>query len=140
LIGGGRYHNMKDLMKFPDRRPEHQFEPLEVASHPVLDDGGEPMLEVIKRHDQLITYPYQSFDHLIRLLRESAIDPKVDAISISLYRVARNSQVVNALVNAARNGKRIFANIELLARFDEQNNIEVSERLRDAGATVVFGV
>ena len=140
LIGGSRYHNMKDLMKFPEHRPEHLFPRLEVAAHPVLDQERTPMLDIIARQDLLVTYPYQSFDHLVRLLREAAIDPRVDRIAMTLYRVARNSQVVNALVNAARNGKRIFANIELLARFDEKNNIEISERLREAGATVVFGV
>ncbi|MBI2434336.1 MAG: polyphosphate kinase 1 [Candidatus Hydrogenedentes bacterium] len=140
LIGGGRYHNMRDLMQFPDHRPEHMFDKIAVAPHPVLDRERVPMLDLIRRQDLLVTYPYQSFDHLIRLLREAAIDPKVDAISMSLYRVAYNSQVINALLNAARNGKRIVANIELLARFDEKNNIDISERLREVGASVTYGV
>jgi len=140
LIPGGRYHNMKDLMRFPDRRPEHLFPPLEPAPHPVLDRDRTPMLDLIKVRDLMVTYPYQSFDHLIRLLREAAIDPKVEEIRMTMYRAARNSQVVNTLVNAARNGKKIFVSIELQARFDEENNIEISGRLTEAGATVVYGV
>jgi len=140
LIPGGRYHNMKDLMRFPDKRPEHLFTPIEPAHHPVLDRGRTPMLDIIKNRDLMVTYPYQSFDHLIRLLREAAIDPKVEEISMTLYRAAKNSQVVNALVNGARNGKKIFVSIELQARFDEENNIAIAGRLTEAGATVVYGV
>jgi hypothetical protein len=98
------------------------------------------MFDLVKKQDILVTYPYQSFDHLIRFLREAAIDPKVEAIKMTLYRAARNSQVVNALVNAARNGKRIHVNIELTARFDEENNIRISERLKEVEAQVTYGV
>ena len=140
LIPGGRYHNMKDLMNFPTRRADLAFEKMEPSRHPVLDRDRAPMMDTLAKRDLLVTCPYQSFDHVIRLLREAAIDPKVEEIKMTLYRVARNSQVVNALVNAARNGKRIFASIELQARFDETNNILISERLREAGAKVVYGV
>lgn len=140
LIPGGRYHNMKDLMRFPDKRPEHLFPPQEPTPHPVLDRARTPMLDTIKAQDILVTYPYQTFDHLIRLLREAAIDPKVEQISLTMYRAATNSQVVNALVNAARNGKKIFVSIELQARFDEENNISIAGKLTEAGATVVYGV
>lgn len=140
LIGGGRYHNMKDLMRFPDHRPEHLFPAMPPVPHPVLDRVQSPMLDTIKGQDLLVTYPYQSFDYLVRLLREAAIDPTVTAIHMCLYRAAKNSQVVNALVNAARNGKRIFVNIELQARFDEKNNIRFAKTLDEAGATVVYGV
>lgn len=140
LIPGGRYHNMKDLIQFPSRRKELSFPELDPAPHPVLDRDRQPIMDVIQQQDVLITYPYQSFDHVIRLLREAAIDPKVTEIKISMYRSARESQVVNALYNAARNGKKITANIELQARFDEKNNIRIAERLREVGATVTFGV
>ncbi len=140
-IGGGRYHNMKDLMRFPAKRPDLLFDVMEPNAHPILA-GAErkPMLDIIKQQDLLITYPYQSFDHVIRLLREAAIDPLVSAIKITLYRVANRSQVVNALLNAANNGKRVVAVVELQARFDEQRNISNSERLREVGATVLFGI
>lgn len=140
LIAGGRYHNMKDLMKFPGKRPELLFEPLEPTPHPVLDRMRRPMMDLINEHDILVTYPYQSFDNVIRLMREAAIDPKVLAIKMTVYRVSRSSQVINALVNAAKNGKKVFVSVELQARFDEQNNIQMSQRLTEAGATVAYGV
>lgn len=140
LIGGGRYHNMKDLMKFPGERPDLFFEPLEPLPHPVLDRERRPMMDLIKEHDIMVTYPYQSFDNVIRLMREAAIDPKVLGIKMTIYRVSRSSQVINALVNAAKNGKKVFVSVELQARFDEQNNIYMSQRLTEAGATVAYGV
>lgn len=140
VISGGRYHNMKDLMRFPARRPEFMFEKLEAAPHPVLDSARVPMMDIIRERDLLVTYPYQSFDHVIRLLREAAIDPKVQEIKMTLYRAARRSQVVNALINAARNGKKITVSVELQARFDEQNNIEIAQRLMEEGAKVLYGV
>lgn len=140
LIPGGRYHNMRDLMRFPAKRQDLLFPRQEPVSHPVLDQGRVPMFELLKKSDLLVTYPYQSFDHLIRFLREAAIDPKVEVIKMTLYRAARNSQVVNALVNAARNGKRVHVNIELTARFDEENNIRISERLKEVDAQVTYGV
>lgn len=140
LLPGGRYHNMRDLMDFPCDRVDLMFPKASPAPHPVLDRQHRPMMEVVRERDILVTYPYQSFDHIIRLLREAAIDPEVTAIKIALYRVAKNSQVVNALYNAARNGKQITANIELLARFDEENNIATSNRLAEVGAKVIYGV
>jgi len=141
LVGGGRYHNMKDLMRFPVQMPSLVFEPLPPSPHPVLGEPGtKPMFDTVLEKDVLVTFPYQSFDHMIQLLREAAIDPEVKSIKISLYRVAKNSQVVNALINAAQNGKKIFAVVELLARFDEKNNIGVTERLKEVGATVVHGL
>jgi polyphosphate kinase len=137
---GGRYHNMKDLMRFPVHRLDLAFNQPEPAPHPVLNHEHRPMLDIIEDRDLLVTYPYQSFDHVVRLLREAAIDPGVEEIQMTLYRVAHNSQIVNALGNAARNGKQILASVELQARFDEKNNIEITERLTDAGARVVFGV
>lgn len=140
VIAGARYHNMKDLMRFPAHRPDLSFEEMEVAPHPVLDGNRTPMLDLIRQQDLMITYPYQSFDSVIRLLREAAIDPKVEAIKMSLYRVANPSRVVNALINAARNGKKVLVSVELQARFDEENNIRISERLMEEGAKVVYGV
>jgi len=140
LIPGGRYHNMKDLMRFPGKRADLAFKRMEPTSHPVLDYDESPMLDVLEKRDVMITYPYQSFDHVIRLLREAAIDPNVESIKMALYRSARKSQVANALANAARNGKKIFVTIELQARFDEENNIQISEKLSEAGAYVTFGV
>jgi polyphosphate kinase len=140
LIPGGRYHNMKDLMRFPNHRSDLAFPNVEPAPHPVLDHVKKPILDIIRDQDILVTYPYQSFDHIIRLLREAAIDPKVEEIKMTMYRAATRSHVVNALAAAARNGKKIFVSIELQARFDEKNNIKISEFLSEAGATVSYGV
>lgn len=140
LIAGGRYHNMRDLMRFPSRRPDLLFEKQEPADHPVLAHDQRPLMEILDERDLLVTYPYQSFDHVVQLLREAAIDPEVTSIKMTLYRAARTSQVVNALVNAARNGKSVTVSVELLARFDEENNIRISERLAEVGATVLYGV
>ena len=141
LIPGGRYHNMKDLIKFPCSRPDLANPKLDPMPPPVLDANDRtPMMDIVRKQDILITYPYQSFDHVVRLLHEAAIDPKVEEIRMTMYRVARRSQIVNALANAARNGKRIFVMIELQARFDEENNIKISEFLTELGAQVAYGV
>ena len=140
LIGGGRYHNMKDLMNFPSHRPDLSFEKKEPARHPVLDRERTPIMDIIEKQDVLVTYPYQSFDHVIRLLREAAIDPKVTDIRMTLYRSAGRSQVVNTLVNAAKNGKKVTVSVELQARFDEENNISISQRLSEVGVNVTYGV
>jgi len=140
LIGGARYHNMRDLMNFPIHRPELSWPEAPPVPHPVLDRDRTPMIEMIRQGDVLLTTPYQSFDDVVRLLREAAIDPKVEAIKMSLYRVSKNSRIVNALVNAAQNGKWVFVSVELQARFDEKNNIQMAERLQEAGAHVVFGL
>ena len=140
LLGAGRYHNMKDLMKFPVRRADLKFDKREPLPHPVLDHSEGAMLDTVCKRDVVVHYPYQSFSHVLRLLREAAIHPEARGIKMTLYRAAGNSQVVNALINAARNGKNIFVSIELQARFDEENNIAISERLTEAGATVVFGL
>ncbi len=140
LIPGGRYHNMKDLMGFPNKRPDLSTPKANPVPHPILDRSRTPIIDLIKEQDLLVTYPYQSFDHVVRLLREAAIDPKVTAIKLTMYRSANNSQIVNALCNGARNGKAVTVNVELQARFDEEHNIEIAERLQEVGATVTYGV
>ncbi|HRK33526.1 MAG TPA: polyphosphate kinase 1 [Candidatus Hydrogenedentes bacterium] len=141
LIPGGRYHNMKDLMRFPNPRPDLAYPKVNPVPHPVLDSNLRvPMMDIIRKQDIMVTYPYQSFDHVVRLLREAAIDPKVEEIKMTMYRAAQRSQIVNALANAARNGKRVFVSIELQARFDEQHNIKISEFLTESGAQVCYGV
>lgn len=140
LIPGGRYHNFKDLMDFPDiGTPEMKYQKLPILIHPAFK-GGLSMFEVLKKQDVLLSYPYQSFQHLVDMLREAAIDPKVTEIKITLYRVARNSNVVNSLINAIRNGKRVTVVVELQARFDEENNLYWSQMLQEEGAKVIFGV
>lgn len=139
-IAGGRYHNSKDFINFPTLSKKH-----------LLYQGWLPTphrdlklrvstLEVLKQKDVLLHFPYHSFNHVIDLLREAAIDSKVRDIRITIYRVAKLSNVMNALINAARNGKKVTVVLELRARFDEKANIEWSERLRAEGIHVIHGI
>lgn len=139
-IPGGRYHNFKDFIFFPNiGGPELSYKKIIPLKHPDFKD--QPTLfKIIKRKDVLITYPYQSFDHLIDLLREASIDPCVESIKITLYRVAKNSNIVKALINALKNGKDVTAVVELQARFDEEANIYWANKLQEEGAKVIYGV
>lgn len=140
IMPGGRYHHRKDLMGFPDfGRKDLNFPSAPPLEHPILGTGPG-ILDKIMKQDILLHYPYQSFNYIVDMLREAAIDPEVRRIRINLYRVAKNSQVINALVNAAKNGKKVTVVVELQARFDEKNNIKVSEVLQEAGVKVIFGV
>lgn len=139
-IGGARYHNLKDLMSFPKiKRPDLKFPPQPPIPIPAFESAIS-MISLIRTKDQYSHYPYHSFDYFIRLLREAAISPEVKAIKISIYRLAKNSKVIKALICAAMNGKKVTASVELLARFDEASNINWSKKMQDAGIKVIFGV
>ncbi|MBA3899324.1 MAG: polyphosphate kinase 1 [Bacteroidetes bacterium] len=141
LIPGGRYHNFKDFMNFPNLgKPELAYEPLPPLPYPGLDKGHKSMFDIIRKKDILLTFPYQSFSHIIDMLREAAIDPKVISIKITLYRVAKNSNIINTLINAVKNGKSVTVVLELQARFDEEANLYWADRLQDEGVKVIFGV
>lgn len=139
LDAGGRYHLMRDLMKFPKVRPDLESKSLAPLNHPHIKPFSS-ILKTIARKDVLLNYPYHTFNHFIDFLREAAIDPKVESIYITLYRVAERSKVINALINAAKNGKRVVVLMELLARFDEEQNVEYSEILQKEGVKVIHGV
>ncbi len=139
-LAGGRYHNHKDLMGFPDCGRKDLKYPAWV---PILKselDGDVSLLEQVRLKDRFIHVPYHSFDSYVRLLQEAAISKEVKSIKTTLYRLAKDSKVVRALINAARNGKKVTVVIELLARFDEASNINWSKRMQDAGVHVIFGV
>jgi polyphosphate kinase len=139
LIPGGRYHNFRDFMDFPKVDIDKDYyKPMPPTLVPELDQA-KTMFEAITQRDFILHHPYQSFDYLIRMLREAAIDPKVSAIKITLYRVAKHSNVVNALINAVKNGKKVTVLMELQARFDEEHNIYWTNQLQEAGARVHFG-
>ena len=139
-IPGGRYHNFKDFISFPNiGHADLSYKKNIPLKHADLKDQSS-IIKVIKKKDVLLTYPYQSFDHIIDLLREASIDPKVQSIRITLYRVAKNSNIVKALINALKNGKQVTAVIELQARFDEEANIYWSGKLQEEGAKVIYGV
>ncbi len=139
LIPGSRYHNFKDFMDFPKiSKPEFYYKSL--TQIPVKAfESTQLTFDAITQKDILLHMPYQSFDYLIRFLREAAIDPKVTTIFITLYRVAKHSNVVNALINAVKNNKKVIVLMELQARFDEESNIYWTNQLQEAGAQVHFG-
>lgn len=140
LIPGGRYHNARDFMKFPDLDLPHlKYEKKPVLQHGTLD-SQRSIFDAIKQKDALLHYPYQSFRYTIDLLREAAIDPKVKSISMTLYRVAKNSNVINALINAIRNGKTVRVLMELKARFDEEANILWTQTLEEEGAHLMESI
>lgn len=140
IVAGGRYQNHKDLMVFPDcGRSDLKYEKWVPIMKPELD-GAQSVLDAIREKDRFIHVPYHSFDSFIRVLREAALSSDVRAINVTLYRLAKDSKVVKALICAARNGKKVTVVIELLARFDEESNIEWSKRLQEAGVEVIFGV
>lgn len=140
IIPGGTYHNFKDFMNFPDfGNKKLTFEQRKPILHPYLKDGASIIKKILAR-DVLITYPFQDFRHIIDVLREAAIDPKVISIKINLYRVAPKSQIINALISAAQNGVKVTAIVELKARFDEANNIAWSNYLEENGVNVIFGI
>ena len=140
VLGGGRYHNHKDLMSFPDcGRKDLKYPAWEPVIKPELN-GGRSLLKLIQQGDRFIHVPYHSFDYYIRVLQEAAVSKEVKSIKTTLYRLARYSKVVKALICAARNGKKVTVVIELLARFDEASNIGWSKKMQDAGIHVIFGV
>lgn len=139
-VAGGRYHNMKDLMRFPDcGLPSLRYGKREPILKPEFASPGS-MLESIRIKDRFLHYPYHSFSSFLRVLREAAISPDVTEIKMTMYRLARNSKVVRTLMAAASNGKKVTVVIELLARFDEESNINWSKQMQDAGINVIFGI
>lgn len=140
IISGGRYHNKRDLMSFPLMgRNDLCFEPRPPLKHPILNYRTS-LFSIIAKQDHLLHYPYQQFDYVLNLIREAAIDPFVKTIRINLYRVSESSHIVNALINAVKNGVKVIVVLELQARFDESNNIYWSKLLQEAGAHVIHGV
>jgi polyphosphate kinase len=140
LIPGGRYHNHRDFFDFPDLGRQHLVHPpFEFLLHRHLSTS-ESFFEVLKRRDALLHLPYHSFAPVIDFLREAAVDPQVKSIKMTLYRLARNSKVINALISAAKNGKEVQVVLELQARFDEKANLKWANLLREEGVEVHFGV
>lgn len=139
-IPGGKYHNFRDFIKFPAIGSKELRYHSQVPTRVRNLDRAKSLLNEIEKHDILLSYPYQSFDYVIRLLREAAIDPTVFSIQISLYRIAENSSIAEALSNAVHNGKHVTVVMELRARFMEEHNIHWAQKLKDEGAHVVYGV
>ena len=138
LIPGGRIHNFRHFMDFPQHIFKSKSARRKPFDHPLLMERR--VTDVILERDIMLHFPYHAFNPVIDLLRESAIDPDVTAIKITCYRVAKNSKVINALINAVRNGKQVTVMLEVRARFDEEANLEWKERLEDEGVKVLIGI
>ncbi len=136
---GGRFHNFKDFISFPSLDlPESEFKPMPPLFHPDILPPSN-IMNTLQEKDIIVHHPYQDYKHIIQFLREAAIDPKVRTIRILIYRLANNSKIVNALINAAKNGKKVLAVLELKARFDEESNIKWSNILQAEGVKVLHG-
>ncbi|MGE0090347.1 MAG: polyphosphate kinase 1 [Bacteroidales bacterium] len=140
LVEGGRYHNFKDFMNFPNFGEELlEYPKADPIPHKDFSEGAS-VIKAFREKDIMLHYPYQSFNYIVELLREASIDPKVISIKMTLYRVSKPSNVINALINAARNGKKVTVFLELQARFDEEANIYYSEQLQKNGVKVLTSI
>lgn len=136
---GGSYHNLKDFYAFPVNLPELSFKPwtplksAEIMQAPTL-------VSLISRKDLIVHTPYQSYHTILRFFNEAAVNPDVEEINVTLYRVASNSLIVNALMSAAKNGKNVHVVVELKARFDEANNLKWAKKMKDAGVKISYSI
>lgn len=140
MVKGARYHNFQDFFGFPNpKHPELELE----SPHPSkvrAFQASKSVFKTIGKKDQILHFPYQSYEYVIRFLNEAAIDPKVEEIKATQYRVADNSAVVNALINAALNGKKVTVFVEVKARFDEEANLKSAREMRKAGVTIIDSI
>jgi polyphosphate kinase len=138
LIPGGRIHNFRHFMDFPDQVFKEKRNRKKPFDHPLLT--VRRVTDVIFEKDVLLHFPYHSFLPLIDLIREASFDPDVTTIKITCYRLAQQSKIINALINAVRNGKEVIVMLELRARFEEEANIEWKNRLEEEGAKVLIEI
>jgi polyphosphate kinase len=136
VVKGGRYHNLRDLAEFPARHAEWCYTPWKPLDYPV----GESVFSRMEQGDFMIHPPYQNYDTVLRFFNEAALDEDVTDIYITLYRVASDSRIAHALISAARNGKKVLVFVELLARFDEANNLRWAKRMKAAGIRLIYSI
>src|SRR6202000_48119 len=139
ITEGGRYHNLKDLFSLPVSFPGASYQEWP-AIHPAEIDNAPELSTLIARKDFLINTPYQSYHPVLRFFNEAAINPDVEEIYVTLYRVANNSRIVNALISAAKNGKSVQVMVELKARFDEENNLKWAKKMKEAGVRIIYSI
>ncbi len=139
MFAGSRYHNLRDLASLPVERKDLLYPPLKILSSPELYDCSD-IFQRIEERDILLHFPYDSYNPILIFFNQAAIDPNVEEIYITLYRVASDSLIVNALISAAKNGKKVTVFIELKARFDEANNIQWSKKMSEAGIKIIFSI
>jgi polyphosphate kinase len=137
FVEGGRYHNFDDFFAFPNpKSPKFELPPLKQIRHTVLERYNS-IIQAVKENDILLHFPYHSFDYVLRFFSEAAVDPKVEEIKTTQYRVATNSAIVNSLITAARNNKKVTVFVEIKARFDEEMNIHMASKMKAAGIHVI---
>lgn len=141
MVTGGRYHHLKDLadLPMPVKKSSFTYPPMPPARVRPLD-GETRLLDTVLKGDMLLHVPYQHYDYILRYFNEAAIDPDVQEIYVTLYRVASGSQIVHALMSAARNGKQVTVMVELKARFDEANNVRWAKRMKDTGIKILYSI
>ncbi|MDT9587475.1 MAG: polyphosphate kinase 1 [Candidatus Arsenophonus melophagi] len=138
VIAGGRYHNFKDFINFPNEGSKNLLnKPIQRLRHHHFDDFRNGF-DAIRAKDILLYYPYYTFEHTIELLRQASFDPSVLTIKINIYRVAKDSRIIESMIHAAHNGKKVTVVVELQARFDEEANINWAKHLTEAGVHVIF--
>jgi polyphosphate kinase len=140
IVKGGIYHNLNDLIHLPNpldvSLSEKKWTPLTIKA---LEEGSS-IFQSLEKKDQILHLPYQTYDYVLRFFNEAAIDPKVQSIKVTLYRIAANSLIANALISAAKNGKKVTVFVEIKARFDEENNLNWAERMQKAGIRIIYSM
>ena len=140
LVPGGRYHNLNDFMKLPNPlKPGLQY-PGQPPVRKLILNQGLSIFEVVREKDVILHFPYQSYDYILRFFNEAATDPEVEEIKATLYRIAANSVIANALISAVKNGKKVTVFVELKARFDEENNIRWAKKMQKAGINIIYSI
>jgi len=139
MIEGGRYHNLKDLISLPNPLKSLTYEPWPPVPHKAFNNHV-PVFRTIADKERLLHLPYHSYNYILRFFNEAAIDPQVKEIYVTLYRVAADSHIVNALISAAKNGKKVVVFVELKARFDEANNLRWSKKMKAAGVKIINSI
>ena len=140
MVAGGRYHNLKDMGSLPNpTNKKLTYDPWPSIPHPGFNTSNS-IFKTITEGERLLHLPYHSYNYILRFFNEAAIDPQVKEIYVTLYRVAANSHIVNALISAAKNGKKVTVFVELKARFDEANNLKWSKKMKSAGVRIINSI
>ncbi|CAN5526328.1 RNA degradosome polyphosphate kinase [soil metagenome] len=138
MVAGGKHHNLKDFSAIPIRSESFEYPSWPAIQNKFIE--GNSIFDVIAKRDHIIHTPYQSYNAILRFFNEAAIDANVEEIYVTLYRIAGDSKIANALITAAINGKKVVVFVELKARFDEENNIRWSKKMKAAGVKIIYSI
>lgn len=139
MIPGGRYHNLNDFFQINIKDKDFTYESNPHIAVPELE-SSRSILESIEQKDRLLHFPYQPYDYVLQFFNEAAIDPEVEEINVTFYRMAKNSIIAEALISAAKNGKKVAVFMEVKARFDEENNLVWARKMRAAGIKIIYSL